>query len=137
MNETMWKATYDLSVRTAGEELESIIESIRNGSCTLTDDEITIKIGQFTPSYNCEGAAIGFFKIMSLICPYRQSLIDNLLMISIRPVYYLGIDTVEGIVQFMTEISIKTQQNWLRELSNNTIQIQTAFENLLKNEEKF
>lgn len=61
------------------------------------------------PSYNCEGAALGYFSIISHLCYYRPDLEKPLIKIAIKPLYYLGITDVEN--------EIKWVQSYVREKS--------------------
>lgn len=72
-------------------KLQDVLRHIEKTPFKLSGEEIITTVDQFLPSYNCEGAAIGYFSIISHICYFRSDLEKPLMRIAIRPLYYLGI----------------------------------------------
>ena len=69
-------------------ELQNVLKIIRKEPFRYTDDEIIIRVDKFFPSYNCEGAALGYFSIISHLCYFGPDLEKPLIKIAIKPLYY-------------------------------------------------
>ncbi|MDR6880432.1 hypothetical protein [Bacillus sp. 3255] len=72
-------------------QIDKLLDSIKDASCNLEDDQIVEMIGNWIPSYNCEGAANGFLEIVPVVVHARPRLERALLKIAIRPMFYMGI----------------------------------------------
>ncbi|OPH49675.1 hypothetical protein BC351_36795 [Paenibacillus ferrarius] len=76
---------------TSWEQINILLNSIKDGSCDLEDNRIVEMIGNWIPSYNCEAAANGFLEVVPEVILARQHLKRALLKIAIRPMFYMGI----------------------------------------------
>lgn len=72
-------------------QIDTLLDSIKDGSCDLEDNQIVALIGNWIPSYNCVGAADGFLEVIPEVILARRNLERALLKIAIRPMYYMGI----------------------------------------------
>ncbi|CAN7726967.1 hypothetical protein [Paenibacillus sp. LjRoot56] len=77
--------------RTSWEQINTLLNSIKDGSCDLEDNRIVEMIGNWIPSYNCEAAADGFLEVVPEVILARQHLERALLKIVVRPMFYMGI----------------------------------------------
>ncbi|MBH5317510.1 hypothetical protein I6N90_06730 [Paenibacillus sp. GSMTC-2017] len=82
-------------------ELQGILKAIQRDPYRFTDEQIINHVDKFLPSYNCEGAALGYFSIISHLCYYRNDLEKPLLKIAIKPLYYLGISDAENQIKWV------------------------------------
>ncbi|WP_438449467.1 hypothetical protein [Gorillibacterium sp. sgz5001074] len=72
-------------------QLQDILKNIEKYPFKFSNEEIISQVDQFLPSYNCEGAALGYFSIISHLCYFRSDLEKPLMKIAVKPLYYLGI----------------------------------------------
>lgn len=82
-------------------KLQNILKVIKKEPFRYSDDEIITNVDKFLPSYNCEGAALGYFSIISHLCYYRPDLEKQLMKIAIKPLYYLGITDAENEIKWV------------------------------------
>lgn len=82
-------------------ELQDILGNIHKEKFQHTDEEIIMHVDNFLPSYNCEGAALGYFSIIAHICYYRSDLERALMKIAIKPLFYLGISDPENEIKWV------------------------------------
>ncbi|MEK8128486.1 hypothetical protein WMW72_11270 [Paenibacillus filicis] len=82
--------------------MELIQRRIEDGDTSLVDSDIIEVFLAWLPSYNCETAAEGYFSFLTSIADYRPQLIEPLLKKAIEPVYFLGYDSSEGIINWVT-----------------------------------
>ncbi|MEC0225810.1 hypothetical protein [Paenibacillus alba] len=81
--------------------LQNIIRNIHKEKPQYSDEEIILHVDNFLPSYNCEGAALGYFSIIAHICYYRSDLEKALMKIAVKPLYYLGISDPENGIKWV------------------------------------
>lgn len=93
------------------QKLQDILSIIETEPLKYSNEEIIQCVDKFLPSYNCEGAAIGYFSIISHLCYYRPELEIPLMKIALKPLYYLGIED--------PNFAIKWVQNYVLEINNN------------------
>ncbi|WP_339158315.1 hypothetical protein MKX50_02440 [Paenibacillus sp. FSL W8-0186] len=93
------------------QKLQSILSIIEAEPTFYSDEEIIQCVDKFLPSYNCQGAATGYFSIISHLCYYRPDLEIPLMKIALKPLYYLGIED--------PGIAIKWVQAYVSEMNNN------------------
>lgn len=73
-------------------KLQDILSIIETEPFKYSNEEIIQCVDKFLPSYNCEGAAKGYFSIISHLCYYRTDLEVRLMKIALKPLFYLGIE---------------------------------------------
>lgn len=139
-----WRKIYEMNNNTSEKEIADLIRSIQNGTNTLNDEEVIIKVGRYIPSYNCEWAAHGFFEISSTICPIRPNLTHDLFIITLRPLYYIGIEEsslvqtwVKGLLESRAHSFNKEQMEWIQNRIKDENFIQQAFTAVKWLEEQF
>ncbi|WP_088831983.1 hypothetical protein [Paenibacillus tyrfis] len=81
-------------------EMEQIQRGIEDGDTSMVDADLVEKFISWIPSYNCESAAEGYFSFLSSIAKYKLTLIEPLLKKAIEPVYYLGYENSEEILNW-------------------------------------
>ncbi|ADM71153.1 hypothetical protein GMA19_03348 [Paenibacillus polymyxa E681] len=82
-------------------KLRDILNVIETVPTQYSDEEIILYVDKFLPSYNCEGAAIGYFSIISHLCYYRPDLESQLIKIALKPLYYLGIEHPDSAIKWI------------------------------------
>ncbi|MCF7755060.1 hypothetical protein KQ941_11455 [Paenibacillus xylanexedens] len=91
------------------QKLQSILSLVETEPFKYSKEEITQGVDEFLPSYNCEGAAVGYFSIISHLCYYRSDLEIPLMKIALKALYYLGIEdpriAVKWIQEYVCEIN--------------------------------
>lgn len=83
------------------QEMERIQRRIEDGDTSMADADLVEKFISWIPSYNCESAAAGYFSFLSSIATYKPTLIEPLLKKAIEPVYYLGYESSEEILNWV------------------------------------
>ncbi|WP_163856101.1 hypothetical protein [Paenibacillus elgii] len=86
-------------------EMELIQRRIEDGDTSMADADLVEKFISWIPSYNCESAAEGYFSFLSSIAKYKPTLIEPLLKKAIEPVYYLGYENSEDILNWVAYFS--------------------------------
>ncbi|MEK3724015.1 hypothetical protein [Paenibacillus sp. FSL H8-0034] len=82
-------------------ELQNILKTIKTDPFSYSDEEIITQVDNYLPSYNCEGAARGYFSIISHICYYRSDLDKPLMKLAVKPLYYLGISDPDSQIKWV------------------------------------
>jgi hypothetical protein len=82
-------------------QLQDILKSVDKDPYKYSYEEIITTVDQFLPSQNCEGAALGYFSIISHICYFRSDLEKPLMKIAIKPLYYLGLTDPENEIKWV------------------------------------
>ncbi|NEW09927.1 hypothetical protein GK047_29015 [Paenibacillus sp. SYP-B3998] len=82
-------------------KLQNILKTIKSDPFRYSDEEIITHVDKYLPSYNCEGAARGYFSIISHICYYRSDLEKQLMKLAVKPLYYLGISDPDSQIKWV------------------------------------
>ncbi|MNW48612.1 hypothetical protein D3C74_259840 [compost metagenome] len=110
------------------EKLQDILKTIGIEPTKYSDKEIVQCVSEFLPSQNCEGAARGYFSIISHLCYYRTDLEPPLMKVALRPLYYLGIEdgshAIKWIQFYVSNMSIyyytsKQGDIWIKQTLDN------------------
>ncbi|WP_336789669.1 hypothetical protein [Paenibacillus sp. MMO-177] len=144
MTDTMWKTIYNkTNNQTTCKEIDELLSSLNEGRCNLSDDEITIKVGCFIPSQGCEGAADGYLELLATISPLRINITQNLLIIALQPIYYMGFEETESLCQYIAAVARdghflnNFQKKVLADLATQETLIESAFTTMLQYEETY
>ncbi|MGO4543001.1 hypothetical protein [Paenibacillus sp. 2TAB19] len=144
MKYAMWQTIYNkANNQTPHEEIDEMLSSLENGICNLSDDEITVKVGCFIPSQGCEGAADGYLKLLATVSPFRTNITQNLLIIALQPIYYMGFEETESLCQYIAAVARdgrylnKAQQKVLADLATKKTLIESAFTTMLQFEKTY
>ncbi|WNR46891.1 hypothetical protein [Paenibacillus roseipurpureus] len=140
----MWQTIYKkANNRTTREEIDELLTSLEDGDCNLSDDEITVKVGCFIPSQGCEGAANGYLELLAAVSPLRTNITQNLLIIALQPIYYMGYEETESLCQYIAAVAREglylnnDQQKVLSDLATQKTLIESAFTMLLQFEKTY
>ncbi|MGX1827284.1 hypothetical protein ACWIE6_03485 [Paenibacillus taichungensis] len=82
-------------------KLQDILKIIEIEPENYSDIEIVQCVTKFLPSYNGEGAAKGYFSIISHLCYYRPDLEFPLMKVALRPLYYLGMEDPDSVIEWV------------------------------------
>ncbi len=135
----MWQTIYNKAHnQTTREEIDELLSSLEDGICNLSDDEITVKVGCFIPSQGCEGAADGYLELLAAISPFRTNITQDLLIIALQPIYYMGFEETESLCQYIAAVARDgrylndDQQKVLADLATKKTLIESAFTTMLQ-----
>lgn len=141
----VWKEIYDVNVRprvTRG-EINELVKKLQNQE-DVSKDEVLRSVGLAIVSQNAEAAADNYFEIISKVAPYNKELEKELLAITLRPIYYMGVESSEGVKKWInyllenSKIELNdTQKKWLLAVSDNKKLIDDAFTKLFELENKY
>lgn len=144
MTYTMWKTIYNKRNNpTTRKEIDELLSLLNEGRCNLSDDEITIKVGCYIPSYGCEGAADGYLELLATISPLRANITENLLIIALQPIYYMGFVETESLCQYIAAVARdgpflnNYQKKVLADLATQETLIESAFTTMLQYEQTY
>ena len=84
-------------------ELNTLLINLENNTCNFPDLKILTMAEEYDNSLktNCETAAKYLFSLISSICAFRPSLERLLIHMATEPLYYLGIQTPEGVMKWL------------------------------------
>lgn len=139
-----WKPIYESTNNTSQKELDELLQSIQDGSNIMREEDIIVKVGQYNPSQNCEGAAIGYLKIVSQIGSKLPKLSYDLLIITLRPLSFMGMEEAVSFQMWVNRL-LKTnkedfddaQKEWITTIMKDEDFINDVFSEIYDLEERF
>ena len=139
-----WKPIYESTNNTSQKEMDELLQSIQDGSNILRDEDIIIKVGQYNPSQNCEGAAIGYLKIASQIGSKLPKLSYDLLIITLRPLSFMGMEKASSLQMWVNRLLkrnkedfTESQREWITTIMKGEDFINDVFSEIFDLEEHF
>lgn len=139
-----WKPIYESTTNTSQKEMDELLQSIQDGSNITRDEDIIIKVGQYNPSQNCEGAAIGYLKIASQIGSKLPKLSYDLLIITLRPLSFMGMEEASSLQTWANRLLkrnkedfTESQREWITTIMKDEDFINDVFSEIFDLEERF
>jgi hypothetical protein len=89
--------------------MQNLQEQLKSNPTSVSDSEIIQGIVSYNERLqtNCDSAARGLFAAVSPFIVARPHLLSELLKYPLRPLYYLGIDTADGIIDWLHDLCKK------------------------------